>query len=60
MEKKIIYTSYNNMLDITVIFEDTEINGKITATEVKGFYFGKPSEEDTKKFYGKLKAEYTL
>lgn len=51
--KSEIITSYNSEMDITVIFLDT---GK--AMEIKGFYYGKPNDVDTKEFNGKLKAEF--
>ena len=40
--------------DITFIIED--IQG--ISMEVKGFYYGKSNDADTKEFYGKLKAEF--
>lgn len=57
--KNKIYTSYSSETDMTTIFEDKFSNdGSVASTEVKGFYFGKPTEELTKQFYGKIKAEY--
>ena len=51
--KSEIITSYNSEMDTTVIFLDTN-----SAMEIKGFYYGKPNDADTKQFYGKLKAEF--
>lgn len=57
--KKEVYTSYSSETDMTTIFEDRFTNdGNIASTEVKGFYFGKPTQELTKEYYGKTKAEY--
>lgn len=50
-----IYTAYSSEADMTFIMEDTE-----RSTKVVGFYYGEPDEEATKKFYGKLVAEYEL
>lgn len=48
-----IRTAYAEADDMTFIIKETE-----TSTEVIGFYWGEPDEEATKKFIGKLKAEY--
>ncbi len=32
----------------------------LISSEVKGFYHGSPDEASTKKYYGKLKAEYEV
>ena len=59
--KKEIYTSYSKETSVTMIFEDVfDDNGNLVSTEVKGFYFGYPNEEDNKEFYGKLKAIYEM
>jgi hypothetical protein len=55
---KIIYTTYSEELDVTIIFEDIVENEKTISTEIKGFYFGSPNNESTSTFYGKLKAEF--
>ena len=46
-----IYTVYAEKDDMTFIIE--EEGNEIT---VKGFYFGEPDEEATKKYYGGLTA----
>ena len=44
---------------MTIIFEETtDDNDNPTSTEIKGFYYGSPSDDETKKFTGKLKATY--
>ena len=53
---KTVYETYAPDADITFILEDTFKDGEIISTEVKRFYFGKPSDEYTKQFYGKMKA----
>ena len=53
-----IYTTYAHDTDITFIMEDVWNGEELVSTEVKGFYFGEPSEENTKTFYGGLKAEF--
>ena len=58
MEEKIIHTVYAQSDDLTFIMEDTYWDGEIVSMEVKGFYFGKPDEEATKKFYEDYKAEF--
>lgn len=59
MDKKEIYTCYSPDTDITFIMEDIyNKNNELISTEVKGFYYGETTEENTKEFYGKLKADY--
>ena len=53
-----IYTTYTPETDMTFIMKDIYKNGEIISTEVKGFYYGGATEENTEEFYGKLKAEY--
>lgn len=55
-----IFTVYSKEADITTIFKDTTrcSNGSMVSTEVIGFYFGAPNEEDTERFTGSLKATY--
>lgn len=48
-----IYTVYSKEEDLTFIMEETE-----SSLEVKGFYFGEPEDDATKKYYGDLKAEF--
>lgn len=44
--------------DITFIVEDTMVNNECIQTQVVGFYYGKPDEELTKKYYGRTRVEY--
>lgn len=55
---KNIYTSYDENLDMTFIIKDKYNNENLTllSTEVVGFYFGEPNNEDTKDYTGKLEA----
>lgn len=53
-----IYEAYSESNDITFIMEDTFNGEDLMSTECKGFYFGEPDSDATKKFYGKLKAEF--
>lgn len=46
-----IYTVYAKADDITFIMEETKTEAG-TKVEVKGFYYGEPTEEFTKQFYG--------
>lgn len=52
---KVIYTTYAPDTDITFIMEDTvvieENKEKFIKTKVKGFYYGEPDKELTKKYY---------
>lgn len=57
--KSNIETVYVPEKDMTIIFEETtDDNNNPTSTEIKGFYYGSPSDDETKKFTGKLKATY--
>lgn len=57
--KSNIETIYVPEKDMTIIFEETtDDNDNPTSTEIKGFYYGSPSDDETKKFTGKLKATY--
>lgn len=57
--KKEIYTTYAPDTDITFIMEDTyNKDNELILTEVKGFYYGKPNEENTEMCYGDLKADF--
>ena len=57
--KSNIETVYVPEKDMTIIFEETtDDNDNPTDTEIKGFYYGSPSDDETKKFTGKLKATY--
>lgn len=55
-----IFTVYSKEADMTTIFKDTVrcSNGSMVSTEVVGFYFGEPNEEDTEQFIDSLKATY--
>lgn len=57
--KKELYAVYAHEADITFIMEET-INkkGEYISTEVVGFYYGEPTEEDNKTFKGKRKAKF--
>ncbi len=48
-----VYEVYSKEADITFIMED---KGK--TTRVAGFYYGEPDDAATKKFYGKMIAEF--
>lgn len=57
--KKELYSVYAHAADITFVMEDTtDESGEFISTECVGFYYGEPTEEDTKFFKGKLKAEF--
>ena len=57
--KTMVYTTYSEDTGITFILEDAVNDGNdVISTEVKGFYHGAPDENNTKEFYGKLRAEY--
>ena len=57
--KSNIETVYVPEKDMTIIFEETtDDNDNPASTEIKGFYYGSPSDDETKKFTGKLKATY--
>lgn len=57
--KKEIYSVYSADGDMTFIMEETtDRNGDYISTEVVGFYYGEPTEEDTKYFKGKRKAKF--
>ena len=42
-------SAYLEQDDITIIFEHTYINGVLTKTELRGFYWGRPNQEDTER-----------
>ena len=58
--KKIVYMSYADSTDTTIIFEDiiNTITKEYVSIEVKGFFFGSPSMEGLNEYYNKLKAEF--
>ena len=54
-----IYTAYAQHDDITFIMKDTlDENGEPCKTEVIGWYYGAPDENNTRDFIGDLVAEY--
>ena len=54
-----IRTIYSTSEDMTFVLKEvTSADGDPVSTEVIGFYYGTPNEEDTKDYIGKLKAEY--
>ena len=54
-----IFTAYAAETDMTFIMMDKmDSDGEVKSTEVLGWYYGEPNEENTKEFIGKLKAEY--
>ena len=54
-----IYTAYAEDNDMTFILKDTlNDDGTPYRTEVIGFYYGEPDEENTRQFMGDLIAEY--
>lgn len=57
--KQAIFTAYAAETDMTFIMKEMlDSDGEVKSTEVIGWYYGGPDEEDTKNFIGKLKAEY--
>lgn len=59
-EKNEVYTAYAQNNDMTFIMQDTYEGDEVKTTECIGWYYGAPSDEDTKTFSGKLKAEYSV
>lgn len=55
---QMLYTTYSEELDVTFIMEDTIQDDDIIKTEVKGFYYGNPNDEDTEYYYNKLCATF--
>ena len=52
--KKDIYVIYSKESDITFIMEDICIGDDEIETHIRGFYYGNPSDENTKKYFGCL------
>lgn len=55
------WTAYNRENDVTTIFKSRYLDKEyheVVCTELVGFYYGEPNEEDTKNYYGELKAIY--
>jgi hypothetical protein len=61
-EKKMrheIYTTYAPETDMTFIMRDTyNEHDDLKATQVMGWYYGEPNEEDTERYYCKPIAMY--
>lgn len=55
-----VYHTYASDSDMTFIFVDVMHldEEKWISTEVKGFYYGEPSDELTEEYFGSLKVEY--
>ena len=54
-----VYCAYAPEFDMTFIMKDIGHNlPRLISTEVIGWYYGRPDDEATQKFTGKLKAEY--
>lgn len=54
-----ITDTYAPDTDMTFILREiSDENGDPISTEVIGFYYGKPSDDLTKEFAGKLKANF--
>lgn len=58
--RTIIHGEYSDTADITFILEEkiNLTNNEYISTEVVGFYYGQPDLENTKRYIGKIKAEY--
>jgi hypothetical protein len=57
--RKEVYGIYTPDYDITFVMEEYFTDdGEPVSLEVKGFYYGEPTELDNKTFYGDLKAEF--
>lgn len=58
--KKEVYGMYAPAYDITFVMEEYFTDeGEPVSLEVKGFYYGEPTEHDNKTFYGDLKADFS-
>jgi len=57
MMRKEIESHYAPYADMTYIVEYTMRGDEVLKVEVVGFYFGKPDEDATKQYKGKLVAE---
>lgn len=58
METTNIAAYYSREADITFIMRETSNEDGPVSSEVVGFYYGEPDEESTRRFIGKLKAEF--
>ena len=58
--KKAVYGIYAPDYDITFVMEECcADDGEPISLEVKGFYYGEPTEHDNKTFYGDLIAHFS-
>lgn len=58
--RKSVYGIYAPDHDITFVMEEYFTDdGEPVSLEVKGFYFGEPTEIDNETFYGDLKADFS-
>lgn len=54
-----IYAVYSANGDMSFIMRDVyDADGNAESTEVVGWYYGEPDDDNTKFFIGKLKAEH--
>lgn len=56
-----VWTTYSKEGDITTILKSRYLDKEMTetvSTEVLGFYWGTPNDEDTETYIGQLKATY--
>lgn len=53
-----IYVSHAEDTDITFILKDIIEDDAVISTEVTGFYYGSPDEQNIEKYKNSLKAEY--
>ena len=57
-----VFASHDNitfiMKDIYRVIDETTLDGELISTEVVGWYYGEPNEENTAYFIGKLIATY--
>lgn len=57
---KKVYHTYSQESDMTFILEDTMNmdTEALVKVEIKGFYYGEPSDDLTEKYYGELVVEF--
>lgn len=58
MTREYIYTAYSEEQDLTFIMQENTMSGKLLSVEVVGFYYGRPDEQATKQYIGKLEATF--
>ena len=56
--KKDVYAVYAPSADISFIMCDEYENGELISTEVIGWYYGEPNEDDDCTYAGITKAEF--